>query len=274
MAIATPSLLGRLRAALREPAVAGVDLDSDDCLAVHRALLGRKPLLRSVMVDFYRACIAIDARWFTAAGARVEIGAGVSFLGELFPAVLCSDVRFAPHLDLCLDALRLPFRDRTLRAVFGINCFHHLREPTAFFAELERTLAPGGGCVLIDPYYGPAARVLYARLHDSEGFDPTQEGWDRPEGAQGAMTGANQALSYIVFARDRARFEREFPALRLVEQRPLDGYLRYVLSGGLNFHALAPSGAAPLVRGLEAGLGPVRRLLGLHHAVVLRREDA
>jgi hypothetical protein len=55
------------------------------------------------------------------------------------------------------------------------------------------------------------------------------------------MEGANQALSYIVFERDRERFERLFPDLEIVEQSWIANYPRYLLSGGLNFRQLLPT---------------------------------
>jgi hypothetical protein len=85
------------------------------------------------------------------------------------------------------------------------------------------------------------------------------------------MQGANQALSYIVFFRDRARFESELPELEITQSFPLGNYLRYLLSGGLNFRQLVPSGSEGALRALERSLRPARRLLALHHVVVLRR---
>jgi hypothetical protein len=85
------------------------------------------------------------------------------------------------------------------------------------------------------------------------------------------MYGANQALSYIVFDRDRARFEQELPNLELVEMFPLGNYLRYLLSGGLNFRQLVPSFTEPVLRVIESALVPARRVLALHHMIVLRR---
>jgi hypothetical protein len=81
----------------------------------------------------------------------------------------------------------------------------------------------------------------------------------------------NQVLSYIVFARDRARFERELPNLELVEMFPLSNYLRYLLSDGLNFRRLVPNFTEPVLRALKSILTPTRRMLALHHVVVLRR---
>jgi len=66
-------------------------------------------------------------------------------------------------------------------------------------------------------------------------------------------------------------FEQDFPRLELVETFPLSNYLRYLLSGGLNFRELVPTFTEPALRALEQPLRPARRLLGLHHLIVLRR---
>jgi len=55
------------------------------------------------------------------------------------------------------------------------------------------------------------------------------------------MEGANQALSYIVFKRDVHLFLKKYPQLELVEQKVFSNYLRYLLSGGLNFRQILPS---------------------------------
>ena len=89
------------------------------------------------------------------------------------------------------------------------------------------------------------------------------------------MTGptqqANQALSHIVFDRDRAQFERELPGLELVETFPIENYLRYLLSGGLNFRQLAPGFTEPALRALESALAPARPVMALRYVVVLSR---
>jgi hypothetical protein len=104
--------------------------------------------------------------------------------------------------------------------------------------------------------------VVYKRLFASEDFDKEMLGWRTD--ATGPMHGANQALSYIVFKRDRSLFEREFPSLELVVTFPLSNYhLRYLFSGGLNFRQLVPTFTEPALRALERALRPARRVLGL-----------
>ena len=41
----------------------------------------------------------------------------------------------------------------------------------------DAQVAPGGGVLLIEPYYGPVASVVFKRLFASEDFDTTMPGW-------------------------------------------------------------------------------------------------
>jgi SAM-dependent methyltransferase len=260
-------MLSRL---LALPETVGLDLEGPDRLAVHAAVLARKPLLAGVFREDHELLMDIDRRRFgSTPGLRVELGAGVAPVAKTFPEVLATDVVPGEGLDRVLDAQQMELEDGSVRALYGQNCFHHFPDPLLFLREAERVLAPGGGVVLIEPYDGPAASLLYKRLFASEGFDKSMPGWK--SGAGGAMQGANQALSYIVFMRDRELFEAQLPGLELVETDPLQNWVRYLLSGGLNFRSLAPSWSAGALRALERVLAPARRLLGLHQVVVLRR---
>jgi SAM-dependent methyltransferase len=254
---------------LAEPGLAGVDLDGPERIAAHRRILAAKPATRRVFLELYRACLYTDRRFFTAPGPRVEIGAGSSFFREVCPDLIVTDVAPAPGLDRIVDAMAMPFADRSLRAVFGIHTFHHIPDPDQFLSELERVLAPGGGCVLIEPYFGPFAAAFFKRAFKTETFDPTQAGWTTP--TTGPMVGANQALSYIVFTRDAAEMSRRHPGLEIVHQRPLTNWIGYLLSGGVNFRSLAPTWAAPVIHAAEFAAAPLAPWLALHHLIVLRR---
>lgn len=257
---------------LQEPRLAGLDVDTSDLLEVHRQVLAEKPVMRAVFAEFYDRCMAIDRAYGRGDGARIEIGAGSSLFGERYPEVMATDIKPHPHLDRVLDAQAMDLDAASARAVFGINCFHHLPDPMAFFGELDRVLVPGGTTVLIEPYYGPVAAAFYARLFETEGFDRAQATWQ--DDGRSIMQGANQALSYIVFRRDRALFEQRCPTLEVVVEEPLTNWPRYLLSGGLNFRQLVPSRSAPLLSALERLLAPAARWLALHHVVALRKRDA
>jgi SAM-dependent methyltransferase len=161
--------------------------------------------------------------------------------------------------------------DESVRAFYGINCFHHLPEPRKFFGELKRVLVPGGGAVLIEPYYGPFASFLYRYIHKQEHFDKTQPVWESGEDPRHYMSGANQALSYIVFIRDRDVLTSEYPDLEIVHIETIGNYLRYLLSGGVNFKPLIPNWLSWAVSGTESLLRPVQWLTALHYALVLRK---
>lgn len=255
---------------LKEPLLGEVDLDSEERIVRHREILEKKPLMKGVCREVYAKCAELDERFFTARGQRVELGAGVSFIKEFFPEVLVTDIVPASHLDMTLDAQEMKqIEAESVRAFYGIHCFHHLPEPRRFFRELQRTLAPGGGAVIIDPYFGFISRLIYPRLFASERFDMNQKEWDTS--VTGAMSEANQALSYVVLFRDREQFSQEFPDLEIVHADQLTNYLRYILSGGLNFRSLVPNALAPLLKLLEGALSPLRNALAIHHVVVLRK---
>ena len=255
---------------LRDPAVDNVDIDGENRLEQHRRMLVKKRMLREVFNDFHLLFNRLDLRFFSGNGIRLELGAGVAPMRDSYPDVLATDIVYSEHLDKVLNAENMDIGNSSVRSVFGQNCFHHFPHPDKFFHELMRVLIPGGGAILLEPYHGPIASLLYKRLFHSEGFDRNYPSWETP--ATGPMNGANQALSYIVFKRDRAIFEEKYPHLEIVLEEPVGNYLRYLLSGGLNFRQLCPDLATNLIRLLEKLLSPANRWLALHYVIVLRKK--
>jgi SAM-dependent methyltransferase len=262
------SFLKRIIKSLADPRLKGIDVDSDELVKVHRKIMLEKPLMNKVFKEFYDECRNFDDKYFKGEGARIELGAGVSFFKEVYPDIVSTDIKKAENLDRVLDAQKMDLKDNSVRAFYGLNCFHHFPEPRKFFDELDRTLVNGGGCVLIEPYFGPIAAKMYTNLFDTEIFDKSQKEW---ESDSGYMQGANQALSYIVFIRDRGIFEKEFPNLEIVETKVMNNYLKYLVSGGLNFRALLPNFMSPVISLFELLLRPFNKILGLHYAVVIRK---
>ncbi|MBX3168531.1 MAG: methyltransferase domain-containing protein [Candidatus Eremiobacteraeota bacterium] len=258
-----------LRNFVREPRLAGVDLEGAELLSLHRQVLMEKPMMRTVFAEFYRLCRSLDDEYFSGTGFRVELGAGSSFMKTLYPEVVATDFKQACHLDKCIDAQNMDLENDSVRAFYGLNCFHHFSAPRSFFSELCRVLQPGGGCVLIEPYHSWLGKLLYRRLFDSESFDMDQAQWESP--GQGVMERANQALSYIVFERDYRQFGSEFPELSIVAKRLIPNYPRYLLSGGLNFRQLVPQRAEGLVCVVERFMRPFLPMFALHYVVVLRK---
>jgi len=266
-------MIAKLAGVVRDKRVENLDPDSVEFLVRHKEILSAKPAMRDIFSEFYGELRRLDHQHLSATGQRIEVGAGVSFFKSLYPDVIVTDIKPAEHLDQVMDALNLPVPDASVRVIYGINCFHHFPDIPAFFREMDRVLPPGGGVLLIEPYHGLLASILYRYLFSSETFDVRQTGWERGESSsQGAMTGANQALSSIVFRRDAAKFAEMFPQFEIVHQKPLKNYLRYLLSGGLNFNQLLPNWCFSLLRGIERLLTPIEGLFALHHVILIRKK--
>ena len=256
---------------LRDQSLENVDVDGVERLAVHSKILAKKRILREVFSEFHHLFHQLENKFFTGKGIKAELGAGIAPMRDTYPDVLATDIVYSPHLDCVLNAENMDLENESVRVLLGQNCFHHFPHPDQFFVELERVLTPGGGVILLDPYYGPFASFLFKRLFVTEGFDKKFPSWETP--TIGPMNGANQALSYIIFVRDRAEFESKYPTLKIVYQKPVGNYLKYLLSGGLNFIQLIPDWMSPVVDFLQWCLYPLNRWISLHHIIVIRKES-
>lgn len=257
---------------LSEPLLADMDVDGMSRLDLHRTMLANKRMLRDVFIEFHHLFKKLDQQFFSGKGAEVELGAGISPMRDSYPNVLATDIVDAHHLDKVINAEAMDLPDNSVRTIYGQNCFHHFPHPDKFLFELERVLIPGGGAILLEPYYGPFASFLFKRLFRTEGFDKAFPSWETP--VEGPMNGANQALSYIVFVRDRAELERKHPSLKIVHEQRVGNYLKYVISGGLNFRQLLPDSMTSTISYIEKLLYPFNRWFALHHIVVIRKNGS
>jgi SAM-dependent methyltransferase len=254
---------------LSDPMIEGMDINGISRLEAHKKMLKKKRMLREVFNEFHYLFKKLDLKYLKGDGLEIELGSGVSLMRDKFPKVLATDIVDAPHLDMILDAEKMCLDDQSVRVLYGQNCFHHFLHPDNFFEELNRVLIPGGGFIMLDPYYGPFANFLYKRLFKTEGFDKKLPTWQTPLSAP--MFGANQALSFIVFVRDRAEFERKYPSLKIVHRQTIGNYLKYLISGGLNFRQLLPDRLTGSISLLEKILSPLNYFLALHHIVVIQK---
>lgn len=259
----------RLLDLLRDPLLEGMDVDGVNRLELHRKMLEKKRMLRETFIEFHHLFRKLDRQFLTGEGVEVELGAGVSPMRDSYPEVLATDIVDTPHLDRVINAEAMDLSVNSVRTIYGQNCFHHFPHPDQFLNELDRVLVPGGGAILLEPYYGPFATFMYKRLFRTEGFDKTYPSWETP--ATGPMNGANQALSYIVFIRDRAQFELKHPTLKIAYQQPAGNYLKYLLSGGLNFRQLLPDSFTGSIGFLEKLISPLNKWIALHHVIVIRK---
>ena len=239
---------------------------SSETLLAHRArVLARKTALRRAIERRDAAIWAAHDRWCRARGAVVEVGAGLARVSGR--PVVHTDIYPSPAVDCLASALALPFPDRSLSGIVAIHTLHHLQDPAGFFREAARSLAPGGVLLVVEPNHNALSRFIFGRFHP-ERFDREQAGWKQMLEHD---NDANQALSYVIFERDRARFQRELPRLEICESEPLES-LSFILTGGYLLRQMAPT----RVIGGVAAVGGARALRGLtavHRLIVLRARE-
>jgi SAM-dependent methyltransferase len=249
---------------LAHPSTRGVDIDDPRLVSLRRRLIREKTFLRRVYEEWYAS---IAAALPSGDGPVLELGSGGGFLDESVAGLITSELQECPHVRVVLDGQELPFAAASLRAIVMIDVLHHLPESRRFVREAARCIRRGGRVVMIEPWVSAWSSLVYTRLHH-EPFRPEAEAWEFPPG--GPLSAANMALPWIMFVRDRARFEREFPEWRVVSIKPFMP-VRYLLSGGVSMRALAPSWTFGLWRAFERLLHPLAHRLGMFVEIVLER---
>jgi SAM-dependent methyltransferase len=196
----------------------------------------------------------------------IELGSGAGYVKSVRPDVITSDV-IRGLADIVLDGRRLPFAENSIRAIFLAHVFHHLPDVELFFREACRTLTPGGVISMVEVTHTPFARWFFSKVHP-EPYNDRAAGWDFPEG--NSMLDSNQALSWIVLFRDRARFTQLFPQLRLERWAYLP-WLSYLLSGGVNLRSFVPRFLTPVVRAADFALKPLNWACAIHWHLTIRK---
>ena len=244
--------------------VRNVHIDEPSAVDVRYQIIKEKAFLRRIYKEWYEQLIAALP---PGDGAVLEIGGGTSFLREQFPEALTSDVLHHRGLDVVLNGLALPVAEGALRGLVLLDVLHHLAEPRRFFAEASRCVRPGGVIVMIEPWVTAWSKFVYRNLHH-EPFCVETTQWEFP--STGPLSGANGALPWIIFQRDRDQFTREFPdwAIRKVEvQMPF----RYLLSGGVSMRSLVPGWSYWLWTVFERAVQPWIQSLGMFAFISLER---
>lgn len=210
-------------------------MDSPDNQASIARRIRGKPSLRALYREFYRRYADCRGR-AAAGGVHLEIGSGAGFIKEVSQNVFTSDILAYDGVDLVLDARELPFGDGALSSVFMLNTLHHVPDAGRFFGQLSRCLKPGGRALIIDQYAGRFSAWIYRRLHH-EPYDEAAKNWKFA--STGPLSGANGALCWMIFFRDRERFGERYPRLKIVRSDPHTPF-RYWLTGGLKRWNLLP----------------------------------
>ena len=198
----------------------------------------------------------------------LEIGSGAGFLEDYIKGVLTSDIIQIPGISLTQDAQNLAMADKSLDSVAMVNTFHHFPRSSDFFRELQRCLKVGGRLVMIEPWYSKGSYFIYNYLHH-EPFDTKTQKWEFP--AAGPLSGANIALPWIVFKRDREKFEKLYPDLKIKTVMPLMPFM-YLLSGGMSYRNFVPQASYPIFLFIEKMLKPFYKYIAMFVLIVVEKE--
>ena len=255
-----------LKSLLAHPLTYGLDLDDPRTMALRRRIIQEKSFLRQIYREWYSA-LAGDLP--AGAGAAIELGSGAGFLKDFVPDLVASEVFSCAGIDIVMSGLDLPFKPASLRAILMVDVLHHLPQARGFFREAARCVKPGGVVAMIEPWVTPWSQLIYTRMHH-EPFSPEACEWEFPAG--GPLSAANGTLPYILFPRDRARFEREFPMCRIQTIKPMMPFC-YLVSGGVSMRSLMPGWSFKCWRSFENLLQPLMWRLAMFAYIVLQKRN-
>ena len=222
-----------LRNWLAHPLTRGLDIDDPRVTHLRRRIIQDKSFLRQVYREWYAV---VAAALPSGVGPVLELGSGAGFLSEYIPGLITTEVFPCAGITSVLDGHQLPLADGALRALVLIDVLHHLPHSRRFLAEAARCVRSGGRVIMIEPWVSRWSRIVYTRLHH-EPFRPDAAEWEFPP--NGPLSGANGALPWMIFVRDRTRFAREFPTWAIETIRPMMPF-RYLVSGGVSLRGLMP----------------------------------
>jgi SAM-dependent methyltransferase len=263
----TLSRMGRaksiLRAVLAHPSTRNINLDDPSTATVHRELIQSKPFLRRIYDEWYSL---LKSDLPVGPGEVLELGSGAGFLSEYIPNLLTSEISPSPRVRLALDGQQMPLADGALRAIVMTDVFHHIPNVRRFLAESARTVRSGGVVAMVEPWHSRWANWVYTRFHH-EPFRPDTKEWEFA--TRGPLSGSNQALAWVVFKRDRALFEAQFPQWTIETLQPFMPF-RYLISGGVSMRSMAPGFTFGMIKAMEK---PVAKSMAMFAHIVLRRTD-
>ena len=253
-----------LRRLLAHPLTASLPVDDPATTQLRKKIIGAKPFLKAIYDEWYGL---LAEALPPGAGQVLELGSGGGYCARFIPGLITSEVLLCSDVQTVVDAQQLPFADRSLRAIVMTDVMHHMPNVRRFFAEASRCLRPQGKILLIEPWVTSWSRWVYTHLH-SEPFLPESPDWSFP--STGQLSGANIAMPWIVFVRDRRKFESEFPELSIERIRPFLPF-RYLVSGGVGMRSLMPGFTHGAWVRVERMLGFQMSRLGMFAFISLRR---
>jgi len=243
------------------------NLDVPEALSVHHGFIRQKTFLNKVYQDSYLKFKQL-LEPISQNMNIVELGSGSGFIKEVIPQAISSDILEVPTVDISFSGEKIPFKSQSVDAFLMIDVFHHVKDSKIFLDEMQRCLKPGGKILMIEPANSLWGRFIWINFHHEQ-FNP-QAGW-KVDG-EGPMSDANGALPWIVFSRDKEKFQNDYPELSIGLFRTHTP-LRYLISGGLTLKQLLPGFCYPLIKFLELLLTPFNHWIGMFYLIELKKKE-
>lgn len=253
-----------LKKLFAHPLTRGLDIDTPQCTELRRTVIQNKPFLRQIYINWYKSLIMLLP---PGEGPVLELGSGSGFLGDFISDLITSDIFQIAGMDVILDGQSLPFRDESLRGLVMVDVLHHMPDVKSFFSESMSCIKPGGIIAMVEPWNTKWSALIYRYLHH-EPYHPETRQWDFEGGRP--LSRANLALPWIIFARDRKEFERQFPKWR-IKQVTLHSPFCYLLSAGVSLRSLLPGCLFETCRQIEDLVTPSMGSLAMFATIALVR---
>jgi SAM-dependent methyltransferase len=248
---------------LKHPLTRAFDLDDPQTTELRRQIIYQKRFLYRIYFEWYQSIVHELPQGIEPV---LELGSGAGFLEMFIPRLITSEVFRCSGIRVVLDARALPLGECSLRAIVMTDVLHHIPDVHSFFIEAARCVKPNGAIIMVEPWHTRWSRLIYEKLHH-EPFLPEQQEWELPSG--GPLSGANGALPWILFSRDRAKFELKYPEWHIKKTRVWMP-LRYLVSGGVSMRDLMPEWTFELWKQIEQRIHPVANW-GMFAFIVLER---
>lgn len=248
----------------KHPATRGIDIDDPKLTVVRHKILQQKKFLHKLYEDWY----SLIEKYLGKRKSRViELGSGSGFLETQIPQTIKTDVIHQPYIKLVMDGLEIPFQSDSLDAIVLLDVFHHLPDVEKFLVEAVRTLKTGGRVIMIEPWITAWSRIAYSWFHH-EPVDMDMKKWQFD--SFGPLSGSNQALPWIVFCRDKEKFQLNFQQISIIKIEPMMPF-RYILGGGLSTWINPPDFCYTLIKRFESLFESQMDKWGMFALIVLEK---
>jgi len=237
------------------------NLDSKEAILDHKKIINKKIFLKNIYIDFYKI---FKSTTVSKKGPLIEVGSGGGFLKKFIPKVITTDVLVVDGIDKKLDLEKINLKNNSVSAFYMLNVFHHIKNPKKALKEMQRCLVTGGKIIMIEPWPTLFSKFIYKHFHH-ETFD-INSNW-KVSGI-GRMSDANGALPWIIFKRDKNKFDRLFSNLKVESIIPHTPF-KYLSSGGLSHPQYLPNSFYPLLLFIEKLLTPLNNYFAMFATVIL-----